>query len=145
MGYSLVRECPSCHALNRIPANHLADTGRCGKCKQPLTPVAAPLDVDSSTSFDDIVTSSRVPILVDFWADWCGPCKVAAPHVQQLAERLAGKALVLKVDTEKNPDLAARYEVRGIPNFVVFKDGQKRLQRAGVSDSREMERWLTQA
>src|SRR5678815_2307655 len=106
----MTRTCPHCATVNRVPAARLADTGRCGACKRPLPPVDEPLDVDAS-GFDAIVRDAKVPILVDFWADWCGPCHMAAPAVKRTAADMAGKALVLKVDTEKHPDVAARYNV----------------------------------
>jgi thioredoxin 2 len=140
----LTRTCSSCGMTNRIPPRHLADTGKCGRCKTALPPTAAPIDVGSA-EFQEIVAGARVPVLVDFWADWCGPCKMAAPLVARVAENMAGKAIVLKVDTEQSPELASRYQVRGIPNFVVLKDGKTVMQKAGVSDAREMQRWLEEA
>jgi thiol-disulfide isomerase/thioredoxin len=89
-----------------VPPRHLADVGRCGACKQALRPLAEPVEVDAS-AFDEIVAGARVPVLVDFWATWCGPCKMAAPEVHQLAREMEGRALVLKVDTEAHPALAA--------------------------------------
>ncbi len=90
------------------------------------------MQVDAAL-FDDIVQGSRVPVLVDFWAEWCGPCHAAAPEVARTAKDMAGKALVLKVDTDKNQQLAARFNVRGIPNFAVFSAGKLVKQQAGWS------------
>ena len=138
----IVRACPSCGKQNRIPAGHISDTGRCGACKSPLPAMAEPIAVGTA-EFDEIIRESKVPVLVDFWAAWCGPCRMAAPHVEQTARDLAGKAIVLKVDTESHPDLAARYRVQGIPNFAVFARGELQFQQAGLVDANTMKTWLT--
>jgi thioredoxin 2 len=140
----VIRNCPACGKPNRIPGRHLADTGRCGACKAPLAAVAEPVEVGAS-EFDEIVRESKVPVLVDFWAAWCGPCRMAAPHVAQTAREMAGRAVVLKVDTEAHPELAARYRVQGIPNFAVFSQGELRFQQAGLVDANTMKSWLARA
>lgn len=140
----IVRACKQCGKKNRVPAKHLADTGRCGACKSPLPPVDEPLSV-SREEFDEIVQTARVPVLVDFWADWCGPCHMASPEVTKTAADMAGRAVVVKIDTEQYPDLAGRYNVRGIPNVVVLYEGRPVMQQAGVVDHNQMENWLKSA
>lgn len=140
----MIRTCPACGKKNRVPAEHLADVGKCGACKGDLPPVSDPIDADPAL-FDDITGKATVPVLVDFWAAWCGPCKMAAPEVQRTATDMAGKAVVLKVDTDQHPELAQRFGVRGIPNFVVMKDGQVVRQQPGYVAHTQMESWLSEA
>jgi thioredoxin 2 len=140
----LIRPCPNCGVKNRIPGARLADTGRCGSCKVALPPSSAPIDVDPAL-FDEITGSAQVPILVDFWADWCGPCHAAAPHVAETAERMGGKALVLKVDVDRHPELAQRFQVPGFPTFVVLKDGREVRRQPGYTTASYMTAWLEEA
>jgi thioredoxin 2 len=127
----MIRRCAACGKDNRVPTRHLSHTGRCGACKAPLAPLAEPLEVDEG-EFDEIVANASVPVLVDFWAPWCGPCRMVAPEVKKAAERLAGKGLVLKVNTESHPALSGRFGVQSIPSFAVFSGGRRLTQKAGA-------------
>lgn len=140
----IIRACEQCGQRNRVPAKHLTDAGRCGKCKAPLPRVDSPLDVDAQ-QFDEIVQSAKVPVVADFWADWCGPCRIAAPEVERTAKEMAGKAVVIKVDTERFPEVAGRFNIRGIPAFIVFHSGKPVLQEAGVVGHNQMESWIISA
>ena len=140
----MIRHCKACGQKNRIPAKHVADSGRCGSCKASLPAVAEPIDADAET-FDEVVSGSTVPVLIDFWAAWCGPCRMAAPEVKKTASEMAGRAVVLKVDTERWPELAARFQVMSIPNFVVMNRGKVVFQQPGLVDHRQMMTWLARA
>jgi len=121
----MIHTCPSCGKNNRIPASRLADSARCGQCRTPISPVSTPVHVHSEEEFDEIVTGSPLPVVVDFWAEWCGPCRMIAPELEKLAGSRAGRVVVAKVDTETLPGLSARYGIRGIPSLLMFRGGKE--------------------
>lgn len=133
----MIRICASCERKNRVPTSRIADAGKCGGCGTPLPPLGAPIDVDAKR-FAEITSAVDVPVLVDFWAPWCGPCRTAAIHVTEVAKRFAGRAIVLKVNTEDEPGLARKFGVRGIPHFAVLNRGQVVKEQTGLANSRQL-------
>lgn len=129
--------CPECGRKNRIDLSKLPSTGQCGACGEKFGNIAVPIDADTRT-FDEILRTSSLPVLVDFWAPWCGPCKRAAPEVARAAKQLGGRALVVKVDTEKNQDVAQRLGISGIPYFAVFRNGRKVAEQTGLVDANRL-------
>jgi len=140
----MIRACTACGANNRIPAKHLSDTGRCGSCKAALPPVSEPIEVDASR-FAEINREAKVPVLVDFWAEWCQPCRMSAPEVDALAREIAGRGLILKVNTEESPALAAKFRVQSIPYFVLLRGGIIIAERTGMVSRAKMRRWFATA
>lgn len=133
--------CPFCSTLNRVNMDRVpTDRPKCGSCGRPILldrPVAV-----SDTSFDRIITETTVPVLVDFYADWCGPCKIMAPLLDEVAHRRAGQMLVLKLDTDKNPATGQRFGVRGIPTLIAFRGGKEVSRRVGAVPPAELDRFL---
>ena len=127
----IIRTCKSCGQKNRTGAGHLADTGRCGACKADLGPVDEPIAV-TTAEFDEIVQGAKVPVLVDFWAAWCGPCRAIAPVMEQLAAESGGRYVVAKLNTDQNPRTAAQFHIDAIPTMLLFKDGQLVDQIVGL-------------
>jgi thioredoxin 2 len=135
--------CPHCDAVNRVASDRLADQPVCGKCSQALF-TGQPVDV-SSERFNKHISRDDIPVLVDFWAAWCGPCKMMAPAYQQAAQRLEPHVRLLKVDTEASQDLAARFGIRSIPTLVLFAGGREVARQAGAMDAGSIVAWAQQA
>jgi thioredoxin 2 len=132
----MIEACRACGARNRIPANRLNGRARCGTCMRTIVPLASPHEIHSVEEFEELVSSSPLPVLVDFWAPWCSPCKAVAPEVERVAKMRAGGAVIAKVNTEEVPEIANRYHVEAIPTFIVFRLGheEKRLSGAAPAD-----------
>ncbi len=116
--------CAACGAINRVPEARAGEPARCGKCKAPLTGGSATPVAVTDADFERTVLGARMPVLLDAWADWCGPCHMLAPTIDALARDYAGRVLVAKLDVDANPGTANRFQIQGIPTLLVFKDGQ---------------------
>ena len=128
----MTRTCPSCGAENRIPPDKLDKIAKCGQCKERLGPPDRPVVIQSAAEFSELVGHSALPVLVDFWAPWCGPCRTVAPELEKLAQQKAGRALVAKVDTERLPEVAAQFGIRSIPTLIRFDAGQETKRVSGA-------------
>ena len=137
---ALIVVCPHCHSPNRLPAARLAEGGNCGKCKQRLF-ASAPVELDAAT-FDRHVGRSDLPVVVDFWAPWCGPCRVMAPAFAEAARQLEPSFRLAKVNTEEIGELAARYGIRSIPTLVAFRGGREVARQSGAMDAASLVRWI---
>jgi len=137
--------CPSCKTANRLAYNTLDKRTRCAKCKSMLPPPGAAFEATSSAAFNAAASTSAIPLVVDFWAAWCGPCRMVAPEVEKVAAAHAGEWLVVKVDTDHLTDVAARYRIMSLPTLAVIDHGRELARVAGVRPSSEIERFVAGA
>jgi thioredoxin 2 len=131
--------CPACLTANRVDDARVADAPKCGKCGAPLLD-GKPVELDAA-GFDALVARTELPVVADFWAPWCGPCRSMAPMFEQAARKLAAEARFVKVNTDAEQALAARYGIRAIPTLVLFRNGQEVKRSSGAMDAGSLARW----
>jgi thioredoxin 2 len=128
----MVVTCTACSTPNRLPAARMDQRAKCASCKAQLLPASHPIAVTSAAEFDELVKNAPLPVVVDFWAAWCGPCRMVAPELEKLSAERAGKVVVAKVDTEALPEVAGRFGIRSIPTLIAFKQGRESKRISGA-------------
>ena len=141
MSDPLTIACPHCHTANRVPADRLSDHPTCGKCKQRLF-AGQPVELDAA-SFESHISRSDIPVVVDCWAPWCGPCRMMAPAFAQAAHQLEPRYRLAKLNTEEAQEIAARLGIRSIPTLIIFRDGEEIARQSGAMDTGNLVRWIT--
>ena len=134
--------CRSCGQRNRLPIDKLDAETRCGKCQTPLEAPGAPIEAPDVEAFDAAIARATLPVVVDFWAPWCGPCHMVAPELEKVARGAAGRWLVLKVNTDAVPELGERFGIRSIPTMSVFVDGREAGRTSGARPAADIETFI---
>ena len=141
----LITPCSHCGRQNRLAWDRLTEHVRCAQCKQDLTLPSSPLEVTSANDFDTLVERSALPIVVDYWAPWCGPCRMVAPELEKVAKRNAGRFLVVKVNTDVLSDVGQRFGISSIPTMAVFANGREKTRTAGARPAADIETFVDEA
>ena len=137
--------CVSCGQRNRLAFERLGQPVRCAACKHDIAPPGTPLEIASSADFDRLIARASIPVVVDYWAPWCGPCRMVAPELQKVAARQAGKVLVVKVNTDQLTDLGQRFGIRSIPTLAIFAGGREVSRTTGARPAAEIESLIEHA
>jgi len=132
--------CGQCNSVARVPTNRLQDSPKCAKCHAPLF-AGKPIGL-TTAAFDQHVTRNDLPLVVDFWAPWCGPCRMMEPHYERVSAQFEHYARFAKVNSDVEPQLSARFQIRGIPTLIAFKGGREVARQSGAMDSNTLTRWL---
>ena len=138
----VILSCPACGTTNRVAYSRLGDQGRCGTCKADLPHVAAPIEITSPTDFTALISQSPLPIVIDFWAPWCGPCQMMAPEFAKAAGQAAGEAVFIKVNTDEQQQIASQFRIQGIPAFALMKNGKLASQTSGFQPAERLLQWV---
>lgn len=141
----LIITCSSCGAKNRLAYDHIGRAHRCAKCKTDLPQPDGPVEAGTAAKFDEIVAASSVPVVVDYWAPWCGPCRYVAPELAKVAKRQSGQLLVVKVNTDEVPELQARYGIMSIPTLAVFSGGREVGRSTGARPADAIEAFIRES
>ena len=141
----VIETCRKCGTKNRVQFSRLGSVVRCGHCKTDLPPLASPIEITDEDAFESLTGASSLPVLVDFWADWCGPCKMMAPELSKVASGSGGKFVVAKVNTESAPALAQRFRISALPTLVVLKDGKEVARIEGARPAVEIQKFVEQS
>ena len=141
----IILPCPACRTANRIAYAKAASQGRCGTCKADLPHVSSPIEISNIEAFAALVSQSPIPIVIDFWAPWCGPCQMMAPEFAKAATQAAGEALFVKVNTDDQPQIAGQFRIQGIPAFALIRGGKLTAQTSGFQPAARLLAWMRQS
>jgi thioredoxin 2 len=141
----VVESCPKCNQKNRIPFDKLGEAAQCGNCHSEIPAVSAPIDVESEAAFDKLIRGASLPVIVDYWAPWCPPCRAVAPEFEKVAKSSTGRYVVAKVDTQSLPMLGARFRIQSIPAMIVFDHGKEVARTVGARPAAAIDAFVSEA